>query len=86
VVPVVPQITIKADGKQLVIPALPIRTTNQNGYSDLTRYQVYAPQNVKQLEVKSSVPGVKTTISPITEGRATITCVYNGQKKIYLIN
>lgn len=86
VVPVVPQITIKADGKQLVIPALPIRTTNQNGYTDLTRYQVYAPQNVKQLEVKSSVPGVKTTISPITEGRATITCVYNGQKKIYLIN
>ena len=86
VAPVVPQITIKADGKQLVIPALPIRTTNQNGYTDLTRYQVYATQNVKQLEVKSSVPGVKTTISPITEGRATITCVYNGQKKIYLIN
>ena len=84
--PAVPQITIMADGKELTIPALPIRTTNQNGYTDLTRYQVYAPQNVKQLEVKSSVPGVKTTISPITEGRATITCDYNGQKKIYLIN
>ena len=85
-VPVVPQITILADGKKLAIPALPIRTTNQNGYTDLTHYQVYAPQDVKQLEVKSSVPGVKTTISPITEGRATVTCVYNGQKKIYLIN
>jgi len=86
VVPVVPQITIIADGKKLAIPTLPIRTTNQNGYTDLTRYQVYAPQKMKQLEVKSSVPDVKTTISPITEGRATITCVYNEQKKIYLIN
>ena len=86
VVPVVPQITIMADGKKLAIPALPIRTTNQNGYTDLTHYQVYAPQNVSQLEVKSSVPGVKTTISPITKGRATVKCVYNGIEKVYLIN
>ena len=84
--PAVPQITIMADGKELTIPALPIRTTNQNGYTDLTRYQVYAPQNISQLEVKSSVPGVKTTISPITKGRATVTCDYNGIQKIFLIN
>ena len=86
VAPVVPQITILADGKKLAIPALPIRTTNQNGYTDLTHYQVYAPQNVSQLEVKSSVPGVKTTISPITKGRATVKCVYHGIEKVYLIN
>ena len=86
VVPAVPQITIMADGKKLAIPTLPIRTTNQNGYTDLTHYQVYAPQNVSQLEVKSSVPGVKTTISPITKGRATVKCVYNGIEKVYLIN
>ena len=84
--PAVPQITIMADGKELTIPALPIRTTNQNGYTDLTRYPVYAPQNISRLEVKSSVPGVKTTISPITKGRATVTCDYNGIQKIFLIN
>ena len=86
VVPAVPQITIMADGKKLTVPTLPIRTTNQNGYTDLTHYQVYAPQNISQLEVKSSVPGVKTTISPITKGRATVTCDYNGIQKIFLIN
>ena len=86
VAPEVPQITIMADGKELTIPALPIRTTNQNGYTDLTRYQVYAPQNISRLEVKSSVPGVKTSVSPITKGRATVTCEYNGKEKIFLIN
>ena len=86
VAPAVPQITILADGKQLVIPAIPIRTTNQNGYTDLTHYQVYAPQNISKLEVKSSVPAVKTTVSPITKGRATVTCEYNGKEKIFLIN
>ena len=86
VAPAVPQITIMADGKKLTVPTLPIRTTNQNGYTDLTHYQVYAPQNISQLEVKSSVPGVKTTISPITKGRATVTCDYNGIQKIFLIN
>ena len=86
VAPAVPQIAIMADGKKLTIPTLPIRTTNQNGYTDLTHYQVYAPQNISQLEVKSSVSGVKTTISPITKGRATVVCDYNGIQKIFLIN
>ena len=86
VAPAVPQITIMADGKKLTVPTLPIRTTNQNGYTDLTHYQVYAPQNISQLEVKSSVSGVKTTISPISKGRATVTCDYNGIQKIFLIN
>jgi hypothetical protein len=87
-VPQVPQITIKCDGKQLQIPAQPIRSTNQNGYTDQIRYQVYGPlKNNSKLEVTSNVPdGVQITTSPITEGRATVKCVYNGKEKIYLIN
>ena len=87
-VPRVPQITIKCDGKQLQIPAQPIRSTNQNGYTDQIRYQVYGPlKNNSKLEVTSNVPdGVQITTSPITEGRATVKCVYNGKEKIYLIN
>ena len=87
-VPMVPQITIKCDGKQLQIPAQPIRSTNQNGYTDLTRYQVYGPlKNDSKLEVTSNAPaGVQITVSPIIEGRATVKCVYKGKEKIFLIN
>ena len=87
-VPMVPQITIKCDGKELQIPALPIRSTNLNGYTDLTHYQVYGPlKNNSKLEVTSNAPaGVQITVSPIIEGRATVKCVYKGKEKIFLIN
>jgi len=86
-VPVVPQITITADGKRLAIPADPIRTTKANGYTDLTRYQVYAPLKAgSQLKAEANVKGVEITVSPIVEGRATVKCVYQGKEKNYLIN
>lgn len=85
--PVVPQVSITADGKSLKVPSEPIRTTNQNGYTDLTRYQVYAPLKAGSvLKATANVPGVQITISPITEGRATVKCVYQGKEKIYLVN
>lgn len=85
--PVVPQVSITADGKSLKVPSEPIRTTNQNGYTDLTRYQVYAPLKTGSvLKATANVPGVQITISPITEGRATVKCVYQGKEKIYLVN
>ena len=87
VAPRVPQVTLTADGQKLSIPATPIRFSNQNGYSDQIRYQVYAPLKAgSKLEATSDVPGVKFEISPITEGRATVKATYNGLTKIYLIN
>ncbi|UPS45105.1 hypothetical protein M1D30_02765 [Prevotella sp. E15-22] len=85
--PVVPQLTITADGKKLNIPSTPIRFNNQNGYADQIRYQVYGPLTVgTKLEAKANVPGVKVEVSPIVEGRATVKATYNGQTKIFLIN
>ena len=85
--PVVPQITITADGHRLVIPNTPIRFTNLNGYTDQTRYQVYGKVCGKtKLEATASVPGVTFEISPIVEGRATIKATYQGLTKIFLIN
>ena len=85
--PVVPQLTITADGQKLNIPATPIRFNNQNGYADQIRYQVYGPLKANtKLEAKADVPGVKCEISPIVEGRATVKATYNGQTKIFLIN
>ncbi len=86
-VPQVPRMTITVDGKQLAIPQQPIRTTNQNGYTDLTRYQVYGPlKSGSKIEATADVPGVQVTVGPVSDGRATVKAVYNGKEKIYLIN
>ena len=93
-VPVVPQITITADGKRLNVPNTPIRCSNQNGLTDAIRYQVYAPLKAdSKISVVATAPGmgdknpdVTIEVSPIVEGRATVTCKYKGLKKIYLIN
>ena len=85
--PVVPQVTITANGKKLNIPNTPVRFTNQNGYPDQIRYQLYGPVEAGvKLKATSDVPGVKFDISPIVEGRATIKATYNGKTKIFLIN
>ena len=86
-VPTVPTLTITADGQKLTLPTIPIRFTNQNGYPDQIRYQVYGPLKANtKLEAKADVPGVKCEVSPIVEGRATVKATFDGQTKIYLIN
>lgn len=85
--PVVPQITIKADGNNLVIPANPILSTNQNGYTQTNHYQVYGRLNDNSvITATSSDPNVKVTVGKITDGRATVTAVWNGVEKVFLIN
>ena len=85
--PLVPQVTITANGKKLNIPNTPVRFTNQNGYPDQIRYQLYGPVEAGvKLKATSDVPGVKFDISPIVEGRATIKATYKGKTKIFLIN
>ena len=86
-IPVVPQVSITADGKKLAIPDTPIRTTNQNGYTDLTRYQIYAPLQARtKIKAEANVPGVTFSISPVTDGRATVKATYKGKEKVFLIN
>ena len=85
--PQVPQVTIMADGKRLNIPATPIRSTNANGYTDATRYQVYAPLKAgSEITVKANNPEVKVEVSKIVDGRATVKCTYKGNQKVFLIN
>ena len=85
--PVVPQVTITCDGKQLNIPTTPIRCSNANGLTDQIRYQVYGPlTDNSTLKVTASEPDVKFEVSKIVEGRATVKCAWHGLEKIYLIN
>ena len=85
--PVPPTVTITVDGKQLALPELPVRFTNANGYSDVSHYQTYAPLNGNSvIRVTVSDQSVSTSVSAITDGRATVRCTYKGQEKIFLIN
>lgn len=87
IAPIVPQVTIFADGKRLNIPTEPIKATNENGYMMDNHYQVYAPLSEKsKINATANVRDVKIEISSIVAGRATITATYKGQKKIFMIN
>ena len=85
--PAVPQVSINVDGINLVIPTTPIRSTNQNGYTDLGHYQVYGrllPNSV--IKATASLPGVSFQIGKIEDGRAVVRATYQGVTKTYLIN
>jgi hypothetical protein len=85
--PVVPTVTITVDGKEMRLPSTPIFCSNANGYTDLTRYQAYAPLKANSvIRATASDPSVRIEVSPIVAGRATVTCTYQGQNKVYLIN
>ncbi|MBE6255177.1 MAG: hypothetical protein E7105_06650 [Prevotella sp.] len=80
-------VNITVDGKRLNIPATPIYSSNANGYTDATHYQVYAPlKDNSVLKATSELPGVTFEISPVTAGRATIRATYRGLTKTFLIN
>lgn len=85
--PRVPNITITVDGMQAIIPDIPVRSTNLNGYTDLSHYQVYIPLTDKsEISVFSDNPDVSFKVSEISDGRATVRCNWHGMEKIYLIN
>ena len=85
--PEVPQVNITVDGKRINVPSAPIFSSNANGYTDVTHYQVYAPlQANSTLKASSENPLVTFRISPVADGRATVRATYQGKEKVYLIN
>ncbi|MBQ7442812.1 MAG: hypothetical protein IJS59_02955 [Bacteroidaceae bacterium] len=86
-VPTVPTVELRADGQRLNIPATPIPATNANGYTELCRYQLYAPlRDNSVIEATSSDPAVSFRVGAVADGRATVTATYRGKTKHYLIN
>jgi hypothetical protein len=87
VVPEVPQVSIEADGERLQLPEKPIFTSNANGYTDVTNYQVYAPlQAESKIKASATSKDVKIQVGAITDNRATVKFTYKGKTKTYLIN
>lgn len=85
--PVVPEVSITVDGKQVAMPKLPVFSTNDNGLMDLTHYQTYAPLTDKSvIKATANNAAVDIKVGRITDGRATVRCTYNGKEKVYMIN
>ena len=85
--PVVPQVKITVDGKEVNLPTAPQFATNDNGFMDATNYQAYAPLTSKSvIKATATDPAVKIEVGKITDGRAIVTCTYNGVKKVYKLN
>ena len=85
--PVIPTVDITVDGKSVKLPAAPMFSTNDNGYTETNNYQAYAPlKDNSVIKATASNPSVKIVVGKVADGRATVTCTYNGQKKVYKIN
>lgn len=85
--PAVPQVTILVDGQELQRAQAGIFSTNANGYTDVDHYQVYGrllPNS--KITVRCDNPEVTSQVSPISSGRAVVTCTWRGVKKVFLIN
>ena len=85
--PTVPTVSISVDGQNLVMNNTPMFSTNQNGYCEVNRYQIYGRLNPNSvIKATATDPSVTFEVSAISAGRAVVTATYKGQKKIYLIN
>ena len=87
--PFVPQVTITVDGKRLSIPEKPLMSTNQNGYTECSYYQLYAPlKDGSKIEATGGKAGnaVQFVVSPVVDGRATVRATCQGRTKTFLIN
>ena len=90
--PVPPTVDIKINGQSVEMPKTPIRSTEQNGYTDVSRYAINytLPEGQTQAQVSatassSSSSDVKIKVSQTADGNAQVVCTYGGHDKIYLI-
>ena len=88
--PVVPVVTIKADGKVLTLPQTPVRTTAENGYSGFDIYEVTAQSTsgrLPKITASASVGMVKINVKQASaaDRTATVKFTYNGITKTYLV-
>ena len=89
-----PKVKIFVNGAEQTIPAAPIRSTNQNGYTDVSHYQVTCETITDADKVtayalkatRDSNADVKLEIQQPKNGTAIVTATYNGKQKIYIVN
>ena len=89
--PAVPHVAIAVNGEQLVLPELPVRSTNENGIADNTVYRVsYSPSvPLRALKITPSADNDEVKIYQpeidFDHRKATVKFEYHGQVKTYEI-
>lgn len=89
--PQVPVVQIKADGKDLAMPAIPLRSTSANGLTDCTTYEVRcdvpsSASSMPRLSAVSSDPSVAVSVTQGCKDKdGMVKCTYRGQTKTYLV-
>ena len=82
--PVPPTVQMAVNGKQLLLPAEPVRTTDENGLPDATVYEVTVPEGTvfADISVTASSKEVEIVPDPVS---AAFRCSWNGKTKTYRI-
>ena len=88
--PVIPTVTITVDGKAVETPKTPVRSTNANGITDYTVYEVSCPQagtNVPVVAASASDKDVEIAVTQAESvtGTAVVKCTWGGQTKTYRV-
>lgn len=89
--PQVPVVQIKADGKDLAMPVIPLRSTSANGLTDCTTYEVRcdvpsSASSMPRLSAVSSDPSVAVSVTQDSKDKdGMVKCTYRGQTKTYLV-
>ena len=81
---VAPVVEISVDGQEIELPAVPVRSTNQNGFVNVENYVIN--QTVAAASVIKAVCAdseVSIEVSKPANAPAKVICTYRGQKKIY---
>lgn len=85
---IVPTVEISVNGAAMTMPKTPIRSTNQNGYTDVSHYQVTCETitDNDKVTAKASSNDVRIEIQQPKNGTAIVTATYKGKQKIYIVN
>ena len=90
-----PKVKISVNGAEQVVPETPIRSTNQNGYTDVSHYQVTC--SVKKGDKVTAKAFVNTNSPKATndvtfelqypnDTTVNVVAKYKGKQKIYIVN
>ena len=85
-----PEVKIYVNGVEQVVPKTPIRSTNQNGYTDVSHYQVTchvkASDKVTAKALCAEGETVNLNVTFQNDTTAYVTGTYHGREKIYIVN
>ena len=92
VYPAAPTVSIQADGQEIELPTIPVRSTNANGYTGYDQYEATytlpaGTTAIPQFTASSNNPNVKIEITQpeAQDGKAIVKFDYNGMVKTYTV-